>query len=289
MKFIKKVIGSVYGPEHYQELIEQPFSYSVKYFVRFSAILGLLFIIGFSIFYFPKMKAVLNDGVRIVADSYPQELIVTIKGGNISTNVEDPYYIKLPASIDKNNNQAGKYENLITIDTKSEASVDNLLKHKTAILITKSYIVNRKSNGQIVIQSLEKVADIVIDKASVASFLEKLSPYLKLMYLFFVVVFFVFFVVFILFRLCYLFLAALFIWLIANIKNVKISYGKSYQLGLHLMTLPLIVVYPFGFIKFPLAFSLLLMVLAFVNIKKKEVEVEVAQPEAIQESEVKEA
>lgn len=288
MEFLRKIGNSIYDPAYYQELLEKPFSYSVKYFAGFFAIFALLLIVGFSLFYFPRIEVALNDGVRMVVDSYPEELVVTMKNGALSTNAQEPYFVKFPATMDENKSQADTFKNLITIDTKSEASVDNLSKYETMVLVTKNYIIYQKDNGQIVTQPLENISDVVIDKAFVNQFVEKYSPWLKLLFPFFVIGLFIFVIFLLIFRLCYLFLAALLIWLVAYIKKVEISYGKSYQLGLHLMTLPLIIISPFTFINFPFAFSLLLLILAFVNIKKKEPVIVAAQPETIQEAEVKE-
>ncbi|MFA5962358.1 MAG: DUF1189 family protein [Parcubacteria group bacterium] len=286
--FFKKVGKSIYGPEYYQELIEKPFSYSVKYFALFSLIAVVVLVAGFSLFSFPKINKVLNDAVHTAVESYPQELVVTFKNGNVSINADEPYFLKLPDSMKEDTDRSRKLENLITIDTKSEASADNLSKYKTAILVTKNYLVYQESNGKITTQSLEKMPDMVIDKISVTSFVDKYSPYLKLLFPLFVVGFFIFAIFFIMFRLCYLLLAALLIWLVAHAKNVEIGYGKSYQLGLHLMTLPLLIISPFALINFPIAFTLLLVILAFVNIKKKETVVAPTQSESIQEAEVKE-
>ncbi|MFZ2188909.1 MAG: DUF1189 family protein [Candidatus Moraniibacteriota bacterium] len=279
--FFKKVVSSIYGPKYYQELLNQPLAYSIKYFLVFTSIFGVLFVVGFSLFSFPGIDKTLNDVVRKTVNSYPQELAVTVKGGNVSTNVPEPFYIKLPVLTDESDAQLSEHKNLITIDTKSEASADSLLKYDTALLVTKNYIVYQKSNGQIVTQPLEKVSDVVIDKAFLIQFVDKYSPYLKLLLPLMAIGLLIFIIFFIAFQFCYLFLAALLIWLIAHIKKVEMSYGKSYQLGLHLMTLPLLIISPFSFINFPFAFTLLLLILAFINIRKKEelivVQVDLAQ------------
>ena len=87
MDFLKKVKRSVYSPKYYQELLDQPLSYSIKYFLAFVFIFGVLLVVGFSLFSFPKINKTLNDAVRKAANNYPQELAVTVKSGNVSTNV----------------------------------------------------------------------------------------------------------------------------------------------------------------------------------------------------------
>jgi uncharacterized protein YbcV (DUF1398 family) len=268
--FFKKVTSSVYGPKYYQELLDQPLSYSIKYFLTFAFIFGVLLVVGFSLSSFPRINKTLNEAVRKAVNNYPQELVVTVKSGNVSTNVPEPFHVKTTILVDENDVDLNDHENLVTIDTKSEASADSLMKYNTSLLITKNYIVYQKSNGQIVTQSLEKVSNVVIDKAFLIQFVDKYSPYLKLLLPLMVIGLFIFIIFFVAFQFCYLFLAALLIWLIAHIKKVEMAYGKSYQLGLHLMTLPLLIISPFSFVNFPFAFTLLLIILAFINIRKKE-------------------
>jgi hypothetical protein len=98
MKFLTKIKNSIYGPKYYQELINLPFSYSLKYFSLFAFIFSLLLVVKFSIFSLPQLYSALNGiGPTIIA-SYPQELEVSVKGGNVSTNVNEPYFFKAPSS-----------------------------------------------------------------------------------------------------------------------------------------------------------------------------------------------
>lgn len=267
MNFIKKIGKSVYGPEYYQELIGQPFSYSLKYFIGFAAIFIVLASFISSLVYFPKAETVLHEFAQKAKDSYPQELTVTIKGGSVSTNVTEPYFIKMPAGHD-NEQASAKYDNLLVIDTGSQASADSLKQYKTAVLLTKNFLVYQDDNGKVVSESLEKVPDMTINKAFIEGLIDKFSPYLKLLYPLMLVGMFFFYVMVVIFRMGYLLLGALLIWLVAEIKNVKIGYGKAYQLGLHLMTLPLLLFSSFAPFRFPFDFTLLLIILAAVNIGK---------------------
>ena len=267
MEFLKNVKNSIYNPKYYQELLNRPFSYSVKYFFKFSLVFSLLFVLIFSTFIFPKINRELKNFITESVNNYPDELEVSVKNGSVSTNVEEPYFIKTPSSW-KGEQQEGvnNFENLIVIDTKSEPDVGNLEKYNTASLITEKYIVYEAEDGKITIQPLEKFPNMVINEKNVNSFIERYSPYLKFIYIPLVFAFFIFAVFFLIFRLIYLFFAALFIWLIASIKGVKINYSKAYQMGMHLMTLPLILI-SLTSIKFPFAFTVVLLIAAAVNIK----------------------
>ncbi len=267
MEFLRNIKNSVYNPKYYQELLSRPFSYSVKYFFKFALVFSVLFVLSFSVFIFPKVNRELKAFIVESVNDYPDELEVSMKNGSVSTNVEEPYYIKVPSSWKGGQQQSvNNFENLIVIDTKNEPDLSNLEKYNAALLITEKYIIYKEENGKNTIQSLEGFPDVVINKENVSSFIEKYSPYLKFIYIPLVFAFFVVSLFFLIFRLIYLFFAALLIWLVASIRGVKIDYWKAYQIGLHLMTLPLILI-SLTSIKFPFAFTVVLLIAAAVNIK----------------------
>ena len=271
MSFFNKVKNSTYSPEYYRELMTQPFSYSLKYFFLLTLVFMVLFTLRFSVLYLPEINKTLGSVGATIIDRYPQELEVNVKDGIVSTNVEEPYYIKIPDAQKADfGGSESDIENFIVIDTKNEPSIDSLDKYKTFVLVTKNYIVAKEDNGKITMNSLKEMPDISINKNSVIQFTEKYSPYLK--FLIPILILFVFIGSFFLvaFELVYLLIAALFIWLIASVKGAGIGYKKSYQLGIHLITLPLLitVIFQIGFLLFTTA----VLILAAVNIiKKKEV------------------
>jgi hypothetical protein len=76
----------------------------------------------------------------------------------------------------------------------------------------------------------------------------------------------------VLIMLVYLLFGALLVWLTAKIKGVKISYGKSYQIGMHLMTSVIIITNIFNIIPtrfiIPFLFTILLILSAVLNLRK---------------------
>ena len=273
MNFLEKIKNSIYGPKYYQEIIEKPFSYSLKYFVVFGLIFALLFTTISAIKIIPEINKFLNKAKPEITKAYPDELEITIKSGTVSTNIEGPSYVPFPDSweLKENKKQATSPKNLITIDTKSEPSIDNLNKYDTLILITKNYAIYQDSREEITTRSLKDIPDMVINEASLIRLYDKYSPYLNFISPIIILFVFIFSFFFLAFKLVYLLLATLLIWLIAHVKKVEIKYGKAYQLGIHLMTLPLLVV-SLTPISFPFAFTTLLLILAAINIQKKPIE-----------------
>jgi len=265
MKILKQLRDSIYSPKYYRELLNQPLSYSIKYVFKLAFIFALLMVVKFSAVSLPEMISVINSIGPGVINSYPQELEISVKKGNVFTNVEEPYSIITPNSWNNGKNKEKIPENLITIDTKSDPNPDNLKKYDTLVLITEKYLVYRDDTGKITTESLENMPDMVINKDSVSQFSQKYSPYLNLLIPLVILVLFVFAFFVVIFRMVYLLIAALFIWLIARVKKVDLGYSKSYQLGMHLMTAPLLITSLFT-INFPLIFTTLLLILAAVNI-----------------------
>ena len=99
MEFFKNIKNSIYNPEYYSNLLNKPFSYSLKYFLLFSFIIALLLTVDSSFSALPKIKSFLDVAGKKTIQYYPDELQITIKNGKTSTNVNEPYFIKTPPGI----------------------------------------------------------------------------------------------------------------------------------------------------------------------------------------------
>jgi len=267
---LTKIKDSIYSPTYYRELTREPFSYSFKYLLVFGLIFALLVLIKSSVLYLPKFNEILSKIGPTIIESYPAELEVNVKSGNISTNVTEPYFIKTPSSIKgstRGNNIQNQAENFITIDTKSEPNVENLEKFNTTILITKNYVIYKDMNSKITSQSIKGLPDFVVNRNMVSQMTQKMTPYFKILLPLFAVFIFIGAFLSVLLNMIYLLFIALLVWLIAVIKKAGIGYGKSYQFAMHLMTLPILLsLIPYSV---PYQYSLLLLILAALNINKK--------------------
>jgi hypothetical protein len=213
-------------------------------------------------------------------DYYPQELEITIKNGKVSTNVQEPYYIKIPTEW-KNNapdnleingqptSQLADIDNLLVIDTKNPFSLEKLYAYRTVALLTSDSVVYISDN-KIEIQPLKNISDFRINKSQLVYLAGTIKPFTKFVYPVVCLGIFVGQALLLLFKFVYLLVAALLIWLVVAIKKINLGYKKSYQLGLHLITLGVIlepIIYLLGISTFPFAFTILLLLLALLNIK----------------------
>lgn len=270
MSFFSDIKNSVYSPKFYGEVLAKPFSFSFKYYFLFILLLSLITTVVLSFSIAPKVVSFVDLALNRGVDFYPSELEINIVDGKVSTNVQEPYFLRMPAELKTSELQG--MENLIVIDTKNDFSLARYASYKTAILLTETSIVYPR-DGAIAIQPLNEVSGLTINKLIVVSFVNKIKPFVRFIYpimglFIWIAQFFA-----LAFKLVYLFVAALLIWLIAATKKIKLGYWKSYRLGLHLMTLGIIMQAVFSIadiVVFPFFFTLLLVALALINIKKYE-------------------
>ncbi|MCK9379426.1 MAG: DUF1189 domain-containing protein [Candidatus Moranbacteria bacterium] len=265
MEIFSDIKKSIYSPEYYQELENKPLSSSFGYYFKFSVILSVILSIIFSFVAFFAIKTFTKTLIPEILEKYPQELEIKIQNGVASTNVAEPYFIKIPAS-DKD--KVKDKENFLAIDTTSKVGIDDFEKYNTLLLLTKNNLVFEKSNGQVSIQSLDKVGNFTLNKTELAAFFAKASPYIKWIFPFLLLGIFIGLMFFSAFRLIYFLFAALLVWIVASIKKIPLGYSKSYQLTLHLATLPTIITF-IPFFTFRFLFSFIIIILAIINLKTK--------------------
>jgi hypothetical protein len=278
MEFFKNIGNSIYGKKYYSDLISKPFSYSLKYYLLFALLVALIGTIVFSFTGTAKIKSFLDLATEKALQGYPEGLVITIKDGKASTNTQEPYFIKIPDNW-KNlpQNQADldqTPENALVIDTKSSFSVEAFNSYKTLCLLSEKSLACLDNNQSVKINSLSNVPDMAINKNLISSAVNKIAPFFKLIYP--IVGIFAALGIFLglLINLIYLLVAALLIWIIAKIKKVQIGYGKSYQMGLHLMTAPIIIAYLVKYassvglnLDIPYLFSIILVIVALINLR----------------------
>jgi hypothetical protein len=283
MKLIDDIKSSVYNPAFYSEVLNKPFSYSLKYLVSLMGLLALVATILFSIFTLPDIIKYINEFESRALSYYPGELEITIKDGKVTTNVTEPYFIKMPKEFKNTNSdfnnksaetapKADEMENLLVIDTKSPLTVDLFKGYKTAALLGADSFIYYKDNGVVNIQPLSQASDVVINKAKVSLIVGGLMPYIKALPVILVpVVFIVMLAGLILSKLFYLIFGAFLIWLLAMMKNKKLEYKKAYQIGLHAITLGVVlestIFWFYPVLEFPFLFTILMLAVVWVNLK----------------------
>ena len=277
MELFRNIRSSIYGPAYYASLAEKPFSYSMKYFLSLAVLLTVILsaVLLFSIV--PNVHSFLATTSTKVLDYYPNELQITISHGKVSTNVAEPYFLKFPAEFmtkgAASSVSSSLPENLLVIDTKDQFTIDEFRNDRTLLLLTgDSFAYVRDQNKQdIDIQTLGQNFSMVFNKGVVASFVQKIGSYFWIIYAATIILVPVGIFIGMAVRFVYLFLFALLAWAFLRMKKINGGYKKAYQLGLHLMTAPLIIgVFCSIFIpaeNIPFLFTAIALVMMVINLK----------------------
>jgi hypothetical protein len=275
MNIFTQIKNSIYGPKYYRDLLEKPFPYSLKYYSLFALLFAVVFAVVITIKFIPAERF-LADQSNKLANYFPEELTINIKDGKATSNVNEPYFINLPENLKSKEGKSNieNLENIIVIDTKDKFNLEAFDSYKTFALLT-SDSVAYINNNQVAISSLKEVDNLSLNRQSVETVINKLKPFIVLLYPIVALGSYVGGFLMVAFTLIYLLLGALLVWLIAWIKGLKIGYGKAFQFGMHLLVLPIIItnlirIFPFK-IAIPFLFTLLLIVAALLNLNKKEV------------------
>lgn len=285
MNIFVKIKNSIYNPEYYSEVIEKPFSYSFKYLLVFALLFALVFTIVVTIRFIPTVN-LLSEKALQIADYFPQDLAITIKDGKVSTNVQEPYLVKIPQEWKSSNGADSEYadmENIIAIDTRGKFDMDTFNSYKTFILLTSDSIAYIEQ-GKISITSLSGVKDFTLNKGKVSSLVSIVKPFFVFLY---PVVFagaYIAGYLIVLWKMAYLLFGALLIWLVAKVKGLQIGYKNSYKVGMQLATAAIIVTGVLDVIStkltFTFLFSILLIISAALNLKKGAAQSSVSTPVA---------
>ena len=264
MNFFQNIKNSFYNPVFYATLPSKTLGFSFKYFFSLIAILAFLtaFVLGSRLS--PLFSA---ENLKKLAMLYPSELVLTVNGGAVSTNVAEPYTVKNFEGLDNFG-----YANFVVIDTKSDFSSELFKKYDTSILVGKNFIVTVKNQNQFQYNDLTKVPNFTLNQDLLLHWANVIGSYhLALSLGLFVILFFAFMVFFSV-KLLWFLVLALIILLLAKLQKVSLSYKDSYKFALQASTAPFMVEAIFIMIgvamPIPFLLSLVLLLIAFVNMDK---------------------
>jgi len=245
--------NSLVSTNYYKDILKTPFSFSLKYFF----VLSILASITTSSFIFaqliPKINDTLENFKSTVLKTFPLELEITFKDGSWNINKPEPYFIPTPNElvleqkkyIKKNNpNNIQNIEvnsitqNLIVFNKKGTINDFNM--YNTLILLNENNVILKSSNG-FEARTIKNVEDITINYQSVKDFLgyidqkSKYVPYILIVLLSLILFTYFFFV-----RGIYLLMITFSLLVVNMFIKPNIELKDLYRIGLHSMTLPLV-------------------------------------------------
>lgn len=246
--YYQKLVGNGLKP------FSTKFSFSVKYlyFLLFIITFIQTLKISFLIFsYAPKTPKLVNEAKLTIKNIYPEKLEITVKNGNVKSNMKEPYFIDFPKLLEKEDKlplfkNINYPERFLTIDTK--ASIEDIKNYKTLVLLTKNAVVFQRENEENRLYFLDKVKNFNINKKTYEQFLAKFFSYLDylptLIWILGIAAFFIlpfFASALILFsKMLYLLFASFILLIICRKLKKKLVFSQIYQLSIHGLTLPIV-------------------------------------------------
>lgn len=259
--FFHVLIKSHSSPSYYKDLLPTKFSFSLKYFYLYFVFYALIGTVYIGIIVAPPVSRFLSVLPQKVIDMYPDELVVTVKNGEVSTNVVEPYTIPLTRfeEVFDFDNVLGtdteSMQNLVVIDT--NAQVEDYVGYSTLVLITKKTVVWSDDDGTH-LYNLTADDSFTLTKAEVTDFVNQVKPLTRYVIPAMVVAAFLGLFLFVPSGyLIYLLFFALLFWLLSKILKTGLTYKGSYKLGLHLATVYATISGLFIMVKVPLSFPFL--------------------------------
>ncbi len=236
--FFQELKASIYNPVFYRRLLDRRLSLSLIYYLKLTLLLALFLTIAFTIKTVPIMTDFFWGLKDQVVGIYPDDLVLTIESGKLSTNVESPYFITMPAEIKFADSPA----NFVVVDTSPEA-IQDVWRYDTLFLLTAREMVGiNKADGSTNAKSFSQFPDTQITKIWLAEKLTVLQRFLKwvipaLVLMFFVLVFSFMFIGGL---MLFIFLSLILV-LAGKMMKVFINYSQAYKFSLQASTLGLII------------------------------------------------
>jgi hypothetical protein len=269
--FLNSIKDSIYNPEFYRTVTIRPLSDVFKYYFKLVVLVALLITVVGSLFLLPAIINFVQSAGMVISRDYPKDLVITLKDGIASTNLTtEPHFPKVPPEFVGMKINDKPVDHLIVIDTRSPVDTSTFLGYNSYAMLGKDSVAVRKDDGQVSIQSLNNMSDMVLDHNMVADFISRLPTLVRIFAPGLVILSFIVSSISYLFVLVYLLIIALFVWGVARLKGFTYNYKDSYKTAIYATTLPIIlnfVLLAFG-ITIPWLFTLVVLLVVSVNLRK---------------------
>lgn len=215
LSFWMKIVSSVQGIKHYENVLKETTGKAVLYLLLISLLLGAIGAIRGAI--------EVNDGIsrfiKIYNDKCPN---YELKNGELSVDGSMPIVL----SEDE--------DNYIVIDTTNNTNPDVLDSHSNGILLLKDKMIQKKNGIQTEVTDFKSLQEVTINKNIVNRYLPFAKIIIPFIFLGNILGYFLGGLISSLFL-------ALFALIINGIFKTKLKYGQLYSLSIYALTTPLII------------------------------------------------
>lgn len=183
-----------------------------------------------------KYKDVALEKFQSIPGNYPEELVITMQGGKLSTNVEEPFMVPIPESWGNVMLKEVKMKNLIVIDTQTPFSISAMKDYGAFIWVGETSIF-MNSDQEVRIYDISTVPDGQLTKETIGVMWMTIENMLGKMMIGIVIAGMMgFYLGIIVYEMVYLLFFALLAMILAGILKTKLTYGDCYKMGFHVLT-----------------------------------------------------
>jgi hypothetical protein len=191
----------------------------------------------------------LRDGYESVLLSYPEDLQISLSSTGVSVNQKLPYRVPLPATIIEETDDADVRFLVAFVANEQMKTLPDFWEYEALAVVTETTLYLRQDEGQVTMQDLSEVLQdveepVVIDRALLSSVpIEDIASFWMFQPSFYVPAIFVVGLVFLYPALLTLLAVMLLFWSLVLWIVLKcfsrtrgLSFGKTYQIGVHAYT-----------------------------------------------------
>lgn len=276
MNLLYTIRRSIFSREFYAQVPGTGLKSGFKYLLALFLAVALLAVIRMIPVIFTLLSQETADSI---VSSYPPGLVVTLAAGQVSVNQPEPIYIgKGVGSMEQ--------KHMLVIDTASPFTGSQFDDYSTVALIKKDFAVVRDGEGS-KIRRFASSDNFTLTQEKLEGWARTASPYLQPLAFAAVVLLFLSILFFgSAYTALYLLLPAGILFLVRQIIKKPMPYKSLYKVTLYAATFPIIVSSVVGFFggAMPfLAFTMLLLLVAIVNLSEGPEEPPPAAPEPLQQ------
>ena len=264
--------GSIYNPIFYRELLTKPFVYSWKYYSALALLIAIFLTIISSIPLVADANRVVREFPQKFFTYFPDDFEARLTNGVVTTNVVEPYVFPVPSALRDTATKDG-ISALVVFDTNTPFSLEQFNAYRTLLWVGSNQFAFRDKENSVTAQHFDAGASLTINESVLRNVEEHISPYYRYIGPAIVVLIFIGMLIVLGFNFIYLIFGALLILILGRVMKKNFSYGKAYQIGLHAVTLPVLIhmllsLFSTSLLNVPFAATIIMLTVVYVNFRE---------------------
>jgi len=236
MKIFKYIEDTVYNPAFYSAQKEGSNTKALYHLLSLILIQAVALTIVVTLYTAPLISDFTSKAsIEKLIGYFPEELELTVKDGQLSTNVEEPY------TITYTNPKDGTIHNVVYIDTLSQFTGESFEQSNSLIYLSKDYIVSESDKGKIELQKISGIPNMVVDRENINKWVSDIEPLIVYIIPITAVLLLIGLTISsTVGSLILLSIAAFIIWCALQIKDTPLLFGKIFRQVIYCLTLVVI-------------------------------------------------